>query len=72
MAKEDTIKIEGTIEEVLPNMHFRVSLENGRQVIAHICGKMRVKNIRISIKDKVTVAISPYDLTKGRIIFRQR
>jgi translation initiation factor IF-1 len=72
MAKEDTIKIEGTIEELLPNMHFRVSLQNGLKVIAHLCGKMRMKNIRVLVGDIVTVEMSPYDLSKARIIFRQR
>jgi len=72
MAKEDTIKIEGTVEELLPNMHFRVSLQNGLKVIAHLCGKMRMKNIRVLVGDIVTVEMSPYDLSKARIIFRQR
>jgi translation initiation factor IF-1 len=72
MAKEDTIKIEGTVEELLPNMYFRVSLQNGLKVIAHLCGKMRMKNIRVSVGDVVTVEMSPYDLSKARIIFRQR
>ena len=70
--KEDTIKLEGTIEELLPNMSFRVSLENGMLVLAHLCGKMRMKNIRVLVGDRVTVEISPYDLTKARIIYRQR
>lgn len=72
MAKEDTIKLEGTVEELLPNMHFRVALQNGLKVIAHLCGKMRMKNIRVLIGDNVTVEMSPYDLSKARIIFRQR
>ena len=72
MAKEDTIKVEGTIEELLPNMHFRISLQNGMKVIAHLCGKMRMKNIRVLVGDNVTVEMSPYDLSKARIIFRQR
>lgn len=55
MAKEDTIKIEGTVEELLPNMHFRVSLQNGLNVIAHLCGKMRMKNIRVLVGDIVHV-----------------
>jgi translation initiation factor IF-1 len=70
--KEDTIKIEGTVEELLPNMNFRVSLQNGLKVIAHLCGKMRMKNIRVLVGDVVTVEMSPYDLSKARIIFRQR
>lgn len=72
MAKEDTIKLEGTIEELLPNMSFRVHLENGMSVIAHLCGKMRMKNIRVLVGDNVTVEMSPYDLTKARIIYRQK
>jgi translation initiation factor IF-1 len=72
MSKEDTIKIDGVIEELLPNMHFRVSLQNGLKVIAHLCGKMRMKNIRVLVGDVVTVEMSPYDLTKARIVFRQR
>lgn len=72
MAKEDTIKLDGTVEELLPNMHFRVVLQNGSTVIAHLCGKMRMKNIRVLVGDVVTVEMSPYDLSKARIIFRQR
>lgn len=72
MTKEDTIKIEGSIEEVLPNMEFRVVLANGMHVVAHLCGKMRMRNIRVSKGDVVTVEMSPYDLTKARIIYRQR
>ena len=72
MAKEDTIKLEGVIEELLPNMTFRVRLENGRAVLAHLCGKMRMRNIRVLVGDSVTVEMSPYDLTKARIIYRQR
>lgn len=72
MAKEDTIKVEGVVEELLPNMHFRVSLQNGLKVIAHLCGKMRMKNIRVLVGDNVTVEMSPYDLSKARIVFRQR
>lgn len=72
MAKEDTIQLEGTVEELLPNMTFRVTLQNGMKVIAHLCGKMRMKNIRVLVGDVVTVEMSPYDLTKARIIFRQK
>jgi translation initiation factor IF-1 len=72
MPKEDTLKLEGVVEELLPNMHFRVALQNGVNVIAHLCGKMRMKNIRVLVGDNVTVEMSPYDLTKARIIFRQR
>ena len=71
MAKEDTIKIDGKVEELLPNMTFRVVLENGMHVLAHLCGKMRMRNIRVLVGDTVTVEMSPYDLTKGRITFRQ-
>lgn len=72
MSKEDTLKLEGVVEELLPNMMFKLSLENGMKVIAHLCGKMRVRNIRVLVGDKVTVEMSPYDLTKARIIYRQR
>ena len=72
MAKEDTLKIDGTVEELLPNMNFRVKLQNGMEVIAHLCGKMRMKNIRVLVGDIVTVEMSPYDLTKARIIYRQK
>lgn len=72
MSKEDTIKIEGTVEELLPNMTFRVSLENGVIVLAHLCGKMRMRNIRVFVGDVVKVEMSPYDLSKARIIYRQR
>ncbi|NBO23655.1 MAG: translation initiation factor IF-1 [Chlamydiae bacterium] len=70
--KEDTIKLEGKVEELLPNMTFSVVLENGMRVHAHLCGKMRMKNIRVLVGDAVTVEISPYDLSKARIIYRQR
>jgi translation initiation factor IF-1 len=72
MAKEDTIVLDGVVDELLPNMTFRVTLENGLKVMAHLCGKMRMKNIRVLVGDKVTVEMSPYDLTKARIVFRQR
>ncbi|MFC0049947.1 translation initiation factor IF-1 [Rheinheimera tilapiae] len=72
MAKEDVIEMQGTILETLPNTMFRVELENGHVVIAHISGKMRKNYIRILTGDKVTVELTPYDLTKGRIVFRQR
>jgi translation initiation factor IF-1 len=72
MAKEDTLKLDGTVEELLPNMHFKVKLENGLQVNAHLCGKMRMKNIRVLVGDVVTVEMSPYDLSKARIIYRQK
>ena len=72
MAKEDNIEMQGTILETLPNTMFRVELENGHVVIAHISGKMRKNYIRILTGDKVTVELTPYDLTKGRIVFRAR
>ena len=72
MAKEDQIEMEGTVADVLPNTMFRVQLENGHIVIAHISGKMRKNYIRILKGDKVTVQLTPYDLTKGRISFRSR
>ncbi len=72
MAKEDAIEMEGTVIENLPNTHFRVQLENGHVVIAHISGRMRKNYIRILMGDRVTVQLTPYDLTKGRITFRNR
>ena len=70
MAKEDCIEMQGTILETLPNTMFRVELENGHVVIAHISGKMRKNYIRILVGDRVTVEMSPYDLTRGRITYR--
>ena len=72
MAKEESIEMQGTILETLPNTKFRVQLDNGHIVMAHISGKMRKNYIRILTGDKVTVQITPYDLTKGRITFRAR
>ncbi|MCK5341145.1 MAG: translation initiation factor IF-1 [Desulfobulbaceae bacterium] len=72
MAKEEAIQVEGTIVEPLPNAMFRVELENGHRVLAHISGKMRMHFIKILPGDKVTVELSPYDLTRGRVIFRSR
>ena len=72
MAKEDSIELQGTVLDTLPNTMFRVELENGHVVTAHISGKMRKKYIRILTGDKVTVALTPYDLSKGRIVFRAR
>ena len=71
MAKEDVIEVEGTVVEPLPNAMFRVELENGHTVLAHISGKMRKYYIRILPGDKVKVELSPYDLTRGRITYRQ-
>ncbi len=72
MAKEESIEMEGTIIETLPNTTFKVELENGHVVTAHISGKMRKHYIRILTGDKVTVQLTPYDLTKGRITYRAR
>jgi translation initiation factor IF-1 len=72
MSKEDFIRMDGTITEALPNAMFRVQLDNGHQILAHLSGKMRKNFIRIFPGDKVTVEISPYDLTKGRIIYRYK
>lgn len=70
MAKEEAIQVEGKIVEPLPNAMFRVELENGHKVLAHISGKMRMHFIKILPGDKVTIELSPYDLTRGRIVFR--
>ena len=72
MAKEESIEMQGIVLEPLPNTTFRVELENGHVIMAHISGKMRKNYIRILTGDKVTVQITPYDLTKGRITFRAR
>ncbi len=72
MAKEEAIQMEGTVTETLPNTMFRVELENGHVVIAHISGKMRKHYIRIMTGDAVTVELTPYDLEKGRIIYRAK
>ena len=72
MAKEAAIKVDGTIIETLPNATFRVELENGHKVLAHISGKMRMHFIKILPGDKVTVELSPYDLSRGRITYRSK
>lgn len=72
MAKEEHIEMEGTVTETLPNTMFRVELENGHVVTAHISGRMRKNYIRILTGDKVRVELTPYDLSKGRIIFRDK
>ena len=72
MAKEQGIQVEGTVAEALPNASFRVELENGHLVLAHISGKMRMNFIKILPGDKVTVELSPYDLTRGRIVYRYK
>ena len=72
MAKEETIQMQGEVTETLPNATFRVQLENGHNVLAHISGKMRMHYIRILPGDKVTVDLTPYDLTRARITFRAK
>ena len=72
MAKEDAIEVEGTVVEPLPNAMFRVELPNGHTILAHISGKMRMHYIKILPGDKVKVELSPYDLTRGRIVFRDK
>jgi len=72
MAKEEPIEVEGRVIETLPNAMFRVELENGHRVLAHISGKMRMHFIKILPGDKVTVELSPYDLTRGRITYRSK
>ncbi len=72
MAKERLIKVDGTIKENLPNASFRVELENGHEVLAHVSGKMRMHFIKILPGDKVTLELSPYDLTRGRITYRYK
>ncbi|GJL58008.1 MAG: translation initiation factor IF-1 [Nitrospirales bacterium] len=70
MGKEDIIEVQGSVTETLPNAMFRVQLDNGHKILAHISGKMRMHFIRILPGDKVTVELSPYDLTRGRITYR--
>ena len=70
--KEDTLTLNGVVEELLPNMSFKVVLENGMTVHAHLCGKMRLRNIRVLVGDSVTVEMSPYDLSKARITYRHK
>ena len=72
MSKEDVIEIEGVVVDALPNAAFKVELENGHQILAHISGKLRMNFIRILPGDKVTVQMSPYDLTRGRITWRSK
>ena len=72
MSKDDVIEVEGTVLEKFPNAMFQVELENGHQILAHISGKLRMNFIRILPGDKVLVEMSPYDLTKGRIIWRAK
>lgn len=72
MSKQDLIRVDGTVEETLPNTQFRVKLENGHILLAHVSGKMRMNFIKILQGDKVTVEMSPYDLSKGRIVYRYK
>ncbi|MBW7888666.1 MAG: translation initiation factor IF-1 [Bacteroidetes bacterium] len=72
MSKQGAIKIDGTITDTLPNASFKVKLDNGHEILAHISGKMRMNYIKILVGDKVTVELSPYDLTKGRITYRYK
>jgi len=72
LAKEEGIQVEGTVIEPLPNAMFRVELENGHKVLAHVSGKMRMHFIKILPGDKVTVELSPYDLSRGRIVYRYK
>ena len=72
MAKEDVIEVEGTVVKALPNTNFKVELENGHQILAHISGKLRMNYIKILPGDKVKVELSPYDLTRGRITWRAK
>jgi translation initiation factor IF-1 len=72
MAKQGPIKVDGTITDTLPNAMFKVKIESGHEILAHISGKMRMNFIKILVGDKVTVELSPYDLTKGRITYRYK
>ncbi|MDA8216474.1 MAG: translation initiation factor IF-1 [Chloroflexota bacterium] len=72
MGKKEAIEVEGQVIEALPNTTFRVELENGHTVLAHLCGKMRTRYIRVLIGDRVKVELSPYDLTRGRVTYRLR
>ncbi len=72
MAKEENIEIEGTVSEVLPNATFRVELENGHEVLAHLSGKMRQNYIRVLEGDRVKCELSPYDLSRGRVTYRYK
>jgi translation initiation factor IF-1 len=72
MPKDDVIEVEGTVVDALPNAIFKVKLENGHEILAHISGKLRMNYIRILPGDKVTIELSPYDLTRGRITWRNK
>ncbi|MDR2458641.1 MAG: translation initiation factor IF-1 [Holosporales bacterium] len=72
MPKENLVEFSGSVTEILPNAMFRVELENGHKILAHTSGKMRKNRIRVLVGDKVTIEMTPYDLSKGRIIFREK
>jgi translation initiation factor IF-1 len=72
MSKDDVVRVEGVVKELLPNTMFRVELDNGHRILAHISGKMRMHFIRILRGDRVTVEMTPYDLSKGRIVYREK
>ena len=72
MSKEDVIEVEGVVTDALPNAMFKVQLENGHEVLSHVSGKLRMNYIRIVPGDKVKLEMSPYDLTKGRIVYREK
>ncbi len=72
MSKDDTIEVEGTVVEVLPGTNFKVKLSNGHVITAYLAGKMRVNNIKVYVGDNVKIAMSPYDLNKGRIVYRSK
>lgn len=72
MAKQGPIKVDGIVTETLPNAYFKVKLDNGHEILAHISGKMRMHYIKILVGDKVSIELSPYDLTKGRITYRYK
>ncbi|MBO5775904.1 MAG: translation initiation factor IF-1 [Clostridia bacterium] len=72
MSKDDTIEVEGTVVEVLPGTNFKVKLSNGHIITAYLAGKMRVNNIKVYVGDNVKVAMSPYDLNRGRIVYRSK
>jgi translation initiation factor IF-1 len=72
MAKEDLVEFNGSVTEVLPNAMFRVELDNGHKILAHTAGRMKKNRIRILVGDKVTIEMTPYDINKGRIIFREK
>lgn len=72
MAKEELLEFKGVVDELMPNAMFKVTLENGHTIVAHTAGKMRKNRIRVLAGDKVTVEMTPYDLTKGRVVYREK